>query len=128
MWAVVGQPPFALAQALEWVRAEVAANRAKAPKLREAAVSFGVLDDDDGLTRWWTLYLEPSEVRLEPAPAPLEYEAPLAIVYATASELRALTRGEDAPGLEAEGDLEVLTALGPCFDRGTSVIGVRAGR
>lgn len=112
--------------ALEFLRHEIARNRTAAPRVREAALTFGVVGRSTGLTSWWTIYVGPREVTLETGAAPLEYDGQLVTLHLTDDSLGAITRGESAADVDVDGDTEVLADLARCIRSGANLYDVRA--
>ncbi len=112
--------------ALEFLRSELARNRTAAPKVREAALMFGVVTRQTGLTSWWTIYVHPREVTLERGAVPIEYEGQLVTLHLSDRDLDAITRGGDANRIEVDGDTAVLADLSRCLREMSSLYDVRA--
>ena len=113
---------------LRFLEGQVSRHRGAAAQFTRGALTFAVSSDDDGLTDYWTLYLTPRGASLEHGAAPLEYTAPLATLYASPTALAAVTRGEEAADLSADGDRTVLRAVAACLGDSMDLIGARAWR
>ena len=113
--------------ALEFLRSQIAKNRGLLVEITDAALSFGIRDNADGLTDWHTIYIGQEDVRLESGAVPLTYEAPLALIYTSDEALDAITSGRATEDISAEGDADLLIQVGRCFSTPQSWLDVRSG-
>lgn len=118
-------PPRAV---LELLRQQIEDHRAtRAPTLRRGAVSFGVIGSRDGLTDYFTLFIDESSVRLEARLPAYGLKDPHVVLHATERDLDQITRGgAPADGLAADGDRRLLRLVSRCFADGTDLISLRA--
>jgi len=120
----VGAEAIPPAVALGVLRDEIARNRGTAPATMRGALSFGVAQPD-GLTAWWSLYIERDGVRLVEGAVPIQYRGRLATLFTSVDALSGILRG--APGgLEVEGDTALLEEVSGCLDGPLSLYGVRS--
>ena len=121
---MVGVERVPVAVTLGFVREQIEKNRLRLPADLQGALTFGVVGDD-GLTRWWSLYVTPKSVTVEKGAVPLEWEGKLVTLYTNEDQLSAITRGDLVKGVDVEGDTELLKILARCFDGGANVHQIR---
>ena len=113
---------------LEFLRSQIAKNRGLLPGITDAALSFGIRNDRDGLTDWHTIYIGQNEVRLEAGAVPLTYAAPLALIYTSDEALIGISSGKSHGDISAEGDQDLLVKVARCFSAPQSWLDVRCGQ
>lgn len=111
-------PIIPAAVVMEFLRSRIEQNRGAVRADLDAALTFGVVRADDGLTDWWSIYVAGPRVTVENDAVPIEYGGRLVTLYADEAALSDITRGGRARGVEVEGDADLLSEVSKCFGDG----------
>jgi hypothetical protein len=123
---MVGEKVVDSGLALEFLRNQIARNRGLLRGITDAALSFGVTAQSDGLTEWHTIYIGQEEVRLESGAVPVTFSSPMAVIFTTDEALSEISSGRPHQDISAEGDKDLLSKIARCFSAPQSWLDVRS--